>query len=476
MQSKPFKPLWTVIGIASAFSIAATALASSHREAPFITKNPKVDGTDFYMFRSYESGRQDYVTLVANYAPLQDPYGGPNYFSLDPDALYQIHIDNQGDIDEDITFRFKFHNNLKDLALKIGDKTVSVPLINIGPIAAGDSANLNVVETYDVSIVRGNRATGVRKPITDAATGAALFEKPVDNIGHKSIPDYPTYAAAHTYDIKIPGCSNGRMFVGQRKDPFVVNLGEVFDLVNLNPVGPVNGARDLLADANVTAIILEVPIACITTPGHPVIGAWTTASVRQARVINPSPTFDAPTTEGGFWTQVSRLGMPLVNEVVIGIKDKDKFNTSLPVNDAQFLDYVTHPTLPVLLQALFGVTAPAPPRTDLVQAFLTGLPGLNQTPNTGEMLRLNTAIAPKPAGEQSNLGALGGDLAGFPNGRRPGDDVVDIELRVAMGALLPADQAPSGNLPYTDGAFVDASFFDTVFPYLKTPLPGSPSN
>jgi hypothetical protein len=172
---------------------------------------------------------------------------------------------------------------------------------------------------------------------------------------------------------------------------------------------------------------------------------------------------------------VSRLGAPLVNEVVIGLKDKDRFNASKPKDDAQFLNYVTHPTLPALIELLFSVPAPTQfPRTDLIAAFLTGLDGLNKTATPAEMLRLNTAIAPKPAQDQSNLGALGGDLAGFPNGRRPGDDVVDIELRVAMGALLPPASAPAGTLPFTDGAYVDSSFFAVTFPYLKTPIPGSP--
>jgi hypothetical protein len=179
----------------------------------------------------------------------------------------------------------------------------------------------------------------------------------------------------------------------------------------------------------------------------------------------------------GQWSQVSRLGMPLVNEVVIGLPDKDRFNASEPRNDGQFLKYVTNPTLPALLNALFGVTAPSTPRNDLVQVFLTGVSGLNQPAGVvpSEMLRLNTGANPTAAGSQSRLGVLGGDLAGFPNGRRPGDDVVDMSLRVVMGVLLPLSSAPSGQLPYTDGAFVDATFFDAAWPYLKSPLPGSPS-
>ncbi len=460
----------------------ALFVPSSHREAPNITRMPKVDATDFYMFRSYETGRQDYVTIVANYQPLQAPYGGPNYFTLDPDALYEIHIDNTGDGIEDLTFQFRFTNSLQDIGLDVGPvgatKHVSVPLINVGTIDANSNANLNVRESYTVKLVSGDRRSGVALPITNAQGGAAVFEKPVDDIGTKSIPDYAAYAAAHVYPISLPDGSEGRMFVGQRKDPFVVNLGEAFDLVNLDPVGDPAAKPDVLADANVTSIVLELPINFLVDSSS-VIGGWTSASLRQARVLNPQPKSDVVnkvTVEGGAWVQVSRLGMPLVNELVIGIKDKDRFNASEPKDDAQFLDYVTHPTLPLLLQTLFGVTAPTLyPRTDLVQVFLTGVPSLNETATPCEMLRLNTAIAPTPSANQSRLGVLGGDSAGFPNGRRPGDDVVDMALRVVMGALLPAQDAPSGSLPYTDGAILDSSFLDDTFPYLKNPLPGSPN-
>lgn len=471
--------------LTAALAAGLPALGSSHREAPFVTEHPKVDATDFYLFRSYEPGRQDFVTIVANYVPLQDPYGGPNYFMMDPEALYEIHIDNNGDAQEDITFQFRFNNELKDIALQIGppedSRSVSVPVINVGPIAAGDTSALNIEETYTVRMNLGDRRTGTGFAIRDASSQSTVFRKPVDNIGNKSIPDYAAYAAAHVYDIRIPGSSTpGRMFVGQRKDPFVVNLGETFDLVNItNPLGPVDAETDDLADKNVTSIILELPIAFVTAPGQPVIGAWTTASLRQARVLDRTPSYERPAVEGGAWTQVSRLSSPLVNELVIGLKDKNLFNASEPKDDAQFLDYVTHPTLPAILEILFGgagVRAPtAIPRSDLVAAFLTGVDGLNRNGATGEMLRLNTGTAPTARAAQNNLGVIGGDAAGFPNGRRPGDDVVDIELRVAMGVLLDAASAPSGQLPFTDGAYVDAGFFDESFPYLRTPVPGSPN-
>ena len=451
---------------------------SSHREAPFVTEHPKVDATDFYLFRSYEAGREGFVTAIANYQPLQSPYGGPNYFYLDPEALYEIHLDTNGDAVEDLTFQFRFQNQFQDAALTIGGKSVPVPLLAVGPVASGTDPNLNLREQFTLTVVHGDRRTGTAQAVTNHADGATTFTKPLDNAGTKTISDYAAYAAQFVYDVDIPGVGQGRLFVGQRKDPFVVNLGEVFDLVNLDPVGPPDAKADVLVDANVTSLILELPIAGVVTGENTVVGGWTTASLRQARVLNPHPSGDnQAAVEGGAWSQVSRLGSPLVNELVIGLPDKDRFNASEPKDDAQFLTYVTNPTLPALLEALFGVTAPtAFPRVDLEQVFLTGLPAVNQDGGVGEMLRLNTATPAKPKGAQDRLGLLANDAAGFPNGRRPGDDVVDIALRAAMGVLLPPADAPSGDLPYTDGAIVNDSFFDDTFPYLKTPLPGSPNN
>jgi hypothetical protein len=478
-------------------ALAQPAAASSHREAPFITRQPKVDATDFYMFRSYEPGRAGFVTLIANYVPLQDPQAGPNYFQLDPDALYEIHVDNNGDAKEDITFQFRFQNANKDAQLTVGGKKVSIPLvINGGAIADPNAPGANVRETYTVSVVRGDRRGGQRAAVTNATGGGTTFDKPLDNIGNKSIPNYAAYAAKHVYDVNIPGCGTpARMFVGQRKDPFVVNLGETFDLINIKApatefaAGAEKAARDDLAGKNVTSIELEVAASCLTAGADPVIGGWTTASMRQGRLLNPLPgsgTGVGASKEGGPWTQVSRLGMPLVNEVVIGLKDKDRFNHGKPSADAQFADYVTNPTLPALVEVLYGnAGAKAPtnfPRNDLVAAFLTGVKGLNQPAKVtpAEMLRLNTSIAPAAMGAQKRLGVIDGDNAGFPNGRRPGDDVVDIALRVVMGKLCtlnlgcaPSD-APAGGIHFTDGAYLDDSFFTNAFPYLKTPLAGSP--
>lgn len=478
--------------------ISTQACASSHREAPFIAMQPSVDGADLYMFRSYETGRQGYVTVLADYIPFQDPQGGPNFYQFNPNALYEVHFDSNGDAKEDITFQFSFKSTSKGTTLPSGGKNTEIPLIDSGQIAGVNPPTLNVRETFSINVVRGDSTTGAHAPLTRISTGASAFDKPVDNIGDKTFggpSGYAAYAAQHVYDVSIPGCGAGRVFVGQRKEPFFIAVGKIFDLINLNPLGAeVNGNKNDLESKNISTIAMEIPISCLTTAGDPVIGAWTTASLRQGQTLNPTPAhgINGAVVAGGPWVQVSRLGMPLVNEVIIGLDDKDRFNASKPSTDSFFANYVTNPTLPTLIQTLFPA-AHAPtnfPRTDLVAAFLTGISGLNQpvhvTPS--EMLRLNTSIPPN-YGSQSPLGVAGGDNAGFPNGRRPGDDVVDVSLRVAMGALCvltgsadalkvrchPSD-APAGSLPLTDGVRKTYTDFQMVFPYLNTPLPGNFNN
>ncbi len=502
------------LAAAALLATLGTAHASSHREAPFITTAPKVDATDFYMFRSYEPGRSDYVTLIANYAPLQDAYGGPNYFSLDPNALYEIHIDNDGDAREDISFQFRFKNTLagggKGIELPVGDKSVAIPLIQAGPVSQVRDGSLNLAETYTVSVVRGDRRGGHAASLTNASTGSATFDKPVDNIGSKTIPNYAAYAAQHIHTVNLPGCAMpAKVFVGQRQDPFAVNLGTIFDLVNADVATLTNPALigavpNTIDDKNITTLALEVHKDCLTSgSGETVIGGWTTASLRQARLLDPTPRPGHQTTEksGGAWTQVSRLGMPLVNEVVIGLKDKDRFNGARPRDDAQFATYVTNPSLPKLLEIALALPNTAPtnyPRTDLVTTFLTGIPGVNKPAHgvAAEMLRLNTAIPPVPYAQQNRLGIVGNllaggsDNAGYPNGRRPKDDVVDISLVAMMGGLcmangnanalgLGVDCKPSAvplgatSLSLHDAVDQAASTFLPAFPYLNTPLSGS---
>ncbi|MBL8331173.1 MAG: DUF4331 domain-containing protein [Rubrivivax sp.] len=505
---------WAAIPLALSV-LAGSALASSHREAPFITTVPKVDATDFYLFRSYEPGRSDYVTLIANYLPLQDAYGGPNYFALDPNALYEIHIDNNGDAKEDLTFQFRFRNTLAGngagVNLNIGGKPVAIPLIQAGPVANLKDANLHLAESYSLTLVRGDRRSGAVSAVTQTGSGATQFDKPVDNIGAKTIADYAGYAARHIHSINVPGCAApGRVFVGQRQDPFAVNLGTVFDLVNapvavITDPALIGAAANTIGDKNVTTLALEIHKDCLKSGagGDDVIGGWTTASLRQARLLNGRPPSGHQVSEkaGGAWVQVSRLGMPLVNEVVIGLKDKDKFNASRPGGDAQFADYVTHPTLPALLEIALALPGTAPtnfPRNDLVTTFLTGIKGVNQprTVTPAEMLRLNTAIAPVPFAQQNRLGIVGNllaggaDNAGYPNGRRPKDDVVDISLVAVMGGLCMANGAndalgfgsacrpsavPLGATAFRLHDAVDQAVVPLLggFPYLNTPLPGS---
>jgi Domain of unknown function (DUF4331) len=510
-RGMPLLPL----AAAALLACGSAAFASSHREAPSIATSPKVDGTDFYMFRSYEPNRAGYVTLIANYQPLQDAYGGPNYFSMDPNALYEIHVDNNGDAREDLTFQFRFSNKLANggqgIALPIGNQNVAIPLIQAGQVMNRGSASLNLAETYSLTVVRGDRRTGQAQMVTNANGGGTSFVKPVDNIGVKTIPNYAAYANEHIYTVNIPGCAMpARVFAGQRQESFAVNLGVIFDLVNA-PVSTITNPSLIgalpneIGDKNVSTLALEVHKDCLKAgaSGDDVIGGWTTASLRQARLLNPTPpsghqTFEKP---GGAWVQVSRLGMPLVNEVVIGLKDKDKFNASSPMGDAQFASYVTNPTLPRLLEIALAAPGIAPtnfPRTDLVTTFLTGIVGVNQPKNVvgSEMLRLNTAIEPVPFAQQNRLGIVGSilvsgsDFAGFPNGRRPKDDVVDIALVAVMGGLCMANGNndalkfgaacnPSA-VPMKADAFklhdaVDQAVVPLLpgFPYLNTPVPGS---
>jgi hypothetical protein len=509
--SRPYRP--APLAAAALLALAGAGHASSHREAPFIATQPKVDATDFYLFNSYEPGRSDYVTLLANYEPLQDAYGGPNYFALDPKALYEIHIDNDGDGDEDLTFQFRFSSTLANggagLTVPVGAQNPEIAPLQNGVVAVPHDPHLQVAETYTVTLVRGDRRTGAAQPVRNAATGAVVFDKPVDNIGEKTIPDYAAYAAKHIYDVNIPGCSKpGRLFVGQRQDTFAVNLGVVFDMVDA-PVTVITDPADynitpnLLADKNVTTLALEVARSCLTNGTEPVIGGWTTASLRQAHVLDATPHPGLGNTDhaGGAWVQVSRLGMPLVNELVIGLKDKDGFNGSRPKNDAQFLNYVTNPSYPKLLETYLALPGSAPtniPRNDLVVTFLTGLPGVNRPAHgaPSEMLRLNTAIPAVPYDQQNRLGIVGNllaggkDLAGYPNGRRPKDDVVDITLIAAMGGLCVANgtndalglgaacnptAVPLGATAFNLNDTVDqaASTFLPGFPYANTPVPGT---
>ncbi len=513
--------------MALAMAFAIPGFASSHREAPGITEMPKVDNTDVYAFRSYEPGRADFVTIIANFQPDQGPGNGPNYYTMDPDAIYEIHVDSNGDAVEDVTYQFRFTNTLKDtdkgVTVNVGGKVLPIALRHGGPISTIDDPDLRERESYTLTLVTGDRRSGTRTAIANASGGATTFAKPFDNAGNKSVPNYPTYDDQFIHNITIPGCATpGRVFAGQRAEYFAVNLGPIFDLVNFVPIqgapdpiyssgpafpGGITQSQDnqeLIGKKNVTSLAIEVPIACLRGTGNGVIGVWSTASLPQARLLRPNPTYASPAQHGGAFVQVSRLGMPLVNEVVIGLPQKNLFNAIKPTSDGAAADFVTNPTFPAILNALFLAPVNATlgtsfsnlapsnfPRNDLVATFLTGIETLNklQTVTPSEMLRLNTGVNPTPQAAQSPFGVVGDDLAGFPNGRRPGDDVVDIVLRVAMGRLChpvpiagtptalglcnPAD-APTGLVAYTDGAPSRATNIQNAFPYLNPPLRGAP--
>ena len=529
--TKPVRSaLFSAVNLTLMIAISSIGNASSHREAPFITKHPQVDATDFYMFRSYEPGREDYVTLIANYIPVQAAYGGPNYFPLDEQALYEIHIDNDGDAREDLTFQFKIDNVQPEggvIPIEIDGQLVTSVLRNIAPIDEQGEPGLNDIENYRLTVVEGNRrGRQGRTQVINQGTGEFTFRKPFDYSGTKTFNgegNYENYARSLIHEFDMPGCASdisaSRVFVGQRYEAFKLALGEVFDLVNFVPIdgdffpGGVtqDPARNQLQFNNVTSFALEVHKDCLTS-GNPenenIIGGWTSASLRQVNILNPRATLDKPAISGGAWVQLSRLGSPLVNELVIGYDKKDLFNGSHPRQDGQFLEFVTHPVLPAIIDSLFRAPVNATletsfetiaptnfPRNDLVAAFLTGIEGVNQFPGgrASEMLRLNTGdnFAPTPRELQQPLGVAAGDFAGFPNGRRPGDDVVDIALRVVMGVLcqdLPIgengaavnlgfctpEDAVVGGAPLTDGAPLSAMDLNNTFPYLLTPYPGSP--
>ncbi len=380
-------------------------------------------------------------------------------------------MDNNGDAKPEISFQFQFTNNYKGAALNTGAKdakgnpvNVAIPLIVAGPVGTSGGqlhgSNVNRYGTYTLNMIQGGVATSLT-----TSSGSKTFQMPLDNIGTKTIADYATYANAFIQTVRLRHLRQRGSIRGPAPRGLHHQSGRDIRSDRLNPLGGRNSTQNTLAGKSITSIALQVPVACLNqgqqgsaTTSDPVLGAWTTSYLRQARVLNPTPqSTNNAEVVGGAWTQVSRLGHPLVNEVIIGLPDKDRFNDSQPKDDAQFANYVTNPTLPVLINALFpGATmVPGAPRADLVAAFLTGLslkatggttPVFSNDPSdygdtvvASEELRLNTSIPPVATTAQNNLGLLGCDTSGYPNGRRPGDDVLDIALTVAEGALYPGD-------------------------------------
>jgi len=526
---------------------------SSHSEAPGTAKIGNADPTDFYMFQSYEPSLlagNAFTTFIANWIPLQTPEGGPNYYSFSDDFFFELLIDNDGDCLENIVFQWIFSNdiggnpnkiispdvpldfnfdcvnyavanesNSGGLTVPVNGFNVPVALKVIGQIKAGTSTTgvLNWDETYSLSVINGLR-NGTPESISISSgpnSGSTTFTKPFDYAGENTFPaasdgsnGYDNYANQYIYSIDLANLgscgTDGKVFVGQRQESFSINLGQIFDLVNIVPVEGLPGAvtnkdcNNVLSGKNVGSFVLEIPTSCLLG-ATAILGAW--VDLRQLLHVpgtdgfiydNLYPAGHAP---GG---QVARLGSPLVNELVIGLRDKVYFNRGQPFQDTTngFGFYVLYPSFPEILNILFltavnngfglSLTSLVPtlnPRTDLVAVFLTGSTAIgNQFPNTGvcEMLRLNTAIKPVAQADQDSLAALAGDFAGFPNGRRPGDDIVDIALSVMLGAFcyIPGNgvcttsQAPVGGATILDGAPISALDFQNVFPYLNRPNAG----
>ncbi len=456
---------------------------SSHREAPQISKDPVADSTDVYAFVSPD--RTDHVTLIANYIPFEDPAGGPNFYEFGNDVLYRILVDNTGDGYPDVTYEFNFET-------VVGSGATF--LYNTGPIADISSPSWNRKQFYSVTMVKGYGKNASRRVL------AKRLPCPPCNVGPRSTPNYSSLAGQATHSV-----DSGRVkvFAGQRLDGFFVDLGSIFDLGSLRPFqsahlinmpGTSEGVDSLRA-ANVHSIAIEVPISDLTrngsTPSDPmapeaVIGVWTSASRRKGMVREG---FDDD-HQSGPWVQVSRLGNPLFNEVIVPMGDKDRWNRLSPESDSQFAKYVAKPELGGLLPVLYPGVFPnldalnksGYSRADLLAILLTGIPSgiipgfQNFTGTTqADELRLNVAIPPTPAGSRNRFGILGGDLGGFPNGRRVQDDVVAIELRAVAGATVPLvnpaftpDGAASALYDGSSGAGSSGTAPSTTVSYLET--------
>lgn len=471
-RNRPTRPnlaiLFTCFLAGGWLALPPQVQASSHREAPGIAGNPAADNTDVYFFVSPKDPNK--VVLVGCWWPMEDPAGGPNYFHFADDVDYAFHIDSDGDAKADLSYLFRFKTQFTN---------PNTALYATGAIESLEDADWNYRQSYQVIQVGG---PGGRKVL-----GNNLAVPPV-NIGPRTTPNYESLAASAEQVLE----GDIQVFAGQRDDPFFVDLGAIFDLLGFRAV-PGNRGQGLddLSGTNVQAIVMEVPISRLTkdgsNPSDPadaaaVLGLWST-SIERASTGNGSMRSDVLEFEdvnaySSSYRQVSRLGMPLVNEVVIPIGMKNKWNRSHPQGDAQFLSYVQDPELARLIEALYGVTAPPTPRCDLVAIFLTGVPGLNQPPNVtpSEQIRLNVAIKPDKFPD-SRFGVVGGDLDGFPNGRRLADDVVDISERAVAGVLYPLfcdDTFEPHPLAGQLGDGVDQNDlpFQEKFPYLALPHSG----
>jgi uncharacterized protein DUF4331 len=398
------------------------ATASSHREAPLISQDPTADNTDLYAFVSPD--KPSTATIISNWIPGEDPAAGPNYYTFSSTARYDIYADTNGDGKPDVTWQFRFHNLPSQFFLG------------------------NTQQSYTITKIAGGKSSVV---------GSGLLTPP-DNIGPRSTPNYAALAAKGIHSLS----DGSTVFAGQRDDPFFADVGAIFDLVAIREgTGATGGGKDFLAGYGVHSIALQVPKSMLDNGGNHVVGIWAATDRQKVTVAHGR----AQTR----WVQVSRLGNPLINEVIVPTNKKDYWNSTSPAQDAQFKSDYTNPILAAVLEKLYPKFGPFEQsgRSDLTEVLLTGIPKLNFTgAKLADELRLNLSVAPTAADKVNRLGVIGGDNAGYPNGRRLGDDVIDIDERVVAGELI------GHKLPLGDGVDANDVPYLASFPYVAPPFSG----
>jgi Domain of unknown function (DUF4331) len=438
---------------ASAIAVALSS-GSSHREAPGSLLDPTGDWTDVYFFTPPDN--PDHAVVIGNVIPFEDPAGGPNFYTLDPNARYYINFDNTGDGRYDIRYRFTVKDTI--------DKQTRLALGASGPVTSVDDPDLLLRQTYDVTRLKYNG----RGKVTDRSKVGNDLPVAPSNFGPKTMPDYESLVNQSIGSLK----GGGNVFVGQRDDPFFIDLGVTFDLINFRDMttGNAGGYKDDVAGYSVHSFVLELPDAALKGKSSDAVGVWASTERRKLEVTNGRDRGGR-----GPWVQVNRLGNPLINELFIPISRKDEFNRTQPFQDGKrFGQYALEPELVKAINGLFNLGCPESNRTDIVQALFTGIPGVTQigpNPAPADTLKLNLGVPPTDPAQVSRFGLIGGDNAGLPNGRRLFDDTVDIYLRVACGFLVPEDQG-GVKLPLGDGVDENDKAFLSSFPYVAAPTSG----
>jgi len=456
-----------VLALALLVLLTGNMFASSHREAPITALDRGADVTDWYAFVSYD--HPDRVTMILNVDPLLEPANGPNYFPFDPNVLYEMEIDNNQDGVPDVIFQFRFTTEYRLPGVFTGFVGGIAGIPQITALSGPGSEGLGIRQSYTVTMIRNGK-------VHDMTSGKTLYAVP-SNVGPLTMPNYNALFQQGVYQLK----DNIRVFAGTVDDPFYVDLGAAFDSLNFRMgVGGIlspqvdgddthNYAPDAVAGYNVNSIVIEVPITMLTVDGklhragekQAVLGTY-------GSTARPRVTVRRGNGSGGPWVQVNREGNPLINELIIGTGSKDTFSTSDPANDAQFASFFLDPLLAHLFNTVLGRPIPPPPRVDLLPLVVYTAPicpgcGPNDAGPIADLLRLNTGIPPTAVAQQKRLGFLAGDIAGFPNGRRPVDDVIDIASRAVQGIL--ADPTKY-NAPLGDGVNINENGYGSTFPYV----------